>query len=376
MTTQASIRVCIDGTPLLLRSAGVKTYLYHWLRGLQNGGSRHHLAIFPKMAGLFDLDHENSVRPRISTVFRLAGVGVLNLNRHWPPTLRKKMDLFHASGVLRSFPRKAKLTATIHDLTTWIMPEMHNRRNIAADRAFANRILKHADRLITGSEHSRQDAVRVLGLPYDKIEVIHHGVPDSYFSVGPEQVALAARKYRLQRPYILFCSTIEPRKNLDTLLDAYSSLEPELRRQFDLVVVGMMGWASDATAQRLRQGSDGVRYLGYVPEADLPGITAGATAFVYPSLYEGFGFPLAQAMASGVPTVTSCVSAMPEIAGDGALLVDPRSTAELRSAIARILSSASLREELAVRARRQAQQFRWGRSAARSWDFFENALGS
>jgi Glycosyltransferase len=128
-----------------------------------------------------------------------------------------------------------------------------------------------------------------------------------------------AQRYGLTRPYLLFVGTIEPRKNLNLLLDAYGQLAPELRESCELVVVGPSGWADAATIERLKL----IRYLGYVPEQDLPGITAGATVFVYPSLYEGFGFPVAQAMASGVPVITSNVSSLPEVAGEGAILIDP-----------------------------------------------------
>ncbi|HEX6897987.1 MAG TPA: glycosyltransferase, partial [Bryobacteraceae bacterium] len=116
----------------------------------------------------------------------------------------------------------------------------------------------------------------------------------------------------------------------------------------------------------------GVRYAGYVPEDELPGLTAGATAFVYPSLYEGFGLPLAQAMAAGVPAITSNTSCLPEIAGEGALFVDPRSPAEIRSAIERLLASPTLRQQLRAAGQAQAEQYRWSSSARQSLDFFRN----
>jgi alpha-1,3-rhamnosyl/mannosyltransferase len=268
------------------------------------------------------------------------------------------------------------ITATLHDLTTWTMPEMHTRGNIAADQAFAETLLRKADRVIAVSEHTRQDAIKVLRIPSDRIDVIHHGVPDRYFQATPHEAEVVARKYLLKRPYILFCATIEPRKNLDVLLDAYALLAPSLRETFDLVVAGMAGWASQATVERLKSMGNGVRYLGYVAESDMPGLTRGATVFVYPSLYEGFGLPLAQAMAAGVPAIASAVSSMPEIAGDGALLIDPRSTEELRAAMTHLLLSPSGRERLAVKARRQAEQYRWEDCAAKSWAFFERAIGS
>ncbi len=367
------MRVCIDGTPLLVRSAGVKTYLYHWVRSLQASNLPHKLTIFPMIGRLPALDHQRSVKPLFPTVFHLAILGALN--RRWLPA-GPSCDVFHASNLMRTLPRNAKvITATLHDLTTWTMPQMHTRGNIAADQAFAETIVSKADRLIAVSEHTRQDAIEVLRIPADKIEVIHHGVPDRYFQATPEDAAAVAKQYKLERPYILFCATIEPRKNLDVLLDAYELLAPSLKETFDLVVAGMAGWASEATVERLRGSGGGVRYLGYVPETDMPGLTRGATLFAYPSLYEGFGLPLAQAMAAGIPTITSAVSSMPEIAGDGALLIDPKSAEELRAAMTRLLLSPSERENLAVKAKRQAERYRWQDCATKSWAFFERALG-
>jgi alpha-1,3-rhamnosyl/mannosyltransferase len=127
---------------------------------------------------------------------------------------------------------------------------------------------------------------------------------------------------------------------------------------------------------RLGAGIPGVRHIGYVEEGDLPGLTAGATVFAYPSLYEGFGFPLAQAMAARVPVLTSSTSCLPEIAGDGALLADPRSQSELAAALDRLLTSPSLRAQLALTGRARAERYRWELCAARSIEFFKRAAGA
>jgi alpha-1,3-rhamnosyl/mannosyltransferase len=169
--------------------------------------------------------------------------------------------------------------------------------------------------------------------------------------------------------------TVEPRKNIATLLDAWERLRTDVRDEYDLVVAGPAGWGDSAVLKRLQAGTTGVRYLGYVAEADLPALTAGASAFVYPSLYEGFGLPLAQAMAAGRAAVTSAVSSMPEVAGGAALLVDPKSVEELGSAMDRLLSDAPLRNELGRRGRARADRFRWEEGAARSWEFFEEVMG-
>jgi alpha-1,3-rhamnosyl/mannosyltransferase len=170
---------------------------------------------------------------------------------------------------------------------------------------------------------------------------------------------------------VLYVGTLEPRKNLATLLDAWLAVRPELRHKFDLVVAGPRGWISDATFARVRAES---RYLGYVPEAQMPGLVAGAALLAYPSLYEGFGFPVVQAMAAGVAVVTSNNSCLPEIAGDAAALVDPRSAAEIAAALNRLLESESERAELAKRGRARADRYRWERCAAESLDFLHRVL--
>jgi len=267
--------------------------------------------------------------------------------------------VFHASNMVRNPPLKAKLTATIHDLTSRLMPELHTPANIQADDGFAQKVLKRANGLIAVSENTRQDAARLLGLDLNRIKVIHSGVPEVYFGAQPRPS---------ERPYVFFLGTIEPRKNIDTLLDAWQNLR--LKDDFDLVIAGASGWSSGKTLARLASRIPGVRYLGYVPEDELPGLTAGATAFVYPSLYEGFGFPVAQAMAAGVPVITSNTSCLPEIAGEGALLVDPRSPAEIQSAIERLLTSPTLQQQLKTAAIARAQQYRWEVCARKSLEFF------
>jgi alpha-1,3-rhamnosyl/mannosyltransferase len=303
------------------------------------------------------------------------GLGSLALSNHlhlpmldW---LAGDGQVFHASVLVHRPPRKMRLTATVHDLTCWIMPQHHPRANIAAERSFAE-LARRADALIAVSEATKRDAVKIWGVAEGKIAVIHSGVPHSYFQIAPPQVDMVRRKYSLGRPYVLFVGTIEPRKNVDLLLDAFESLAPSIREHYQLVLAGPPGWASGRTMRRLQH----VRYLGYVPEAELPGLTAGATAFVYPSLYEGFGFPVVQAMAAGVPVITSNNSALAEVAGGAALLVDPRSQSELHHAMSRMLTSDGLRMALGAAGKAKAERFHWERCAERSLKFFEHVCGS
>ena len=203
------------------------------------------------------------------------------------------------------------------------------------------------------------------------MRAIHHGVGEAYFAAGPAEAEAARARYGLTRPYVLFVSTIEPRKNLDRLIEGFSSLTSSIREEFELVVAGPAGWHSESTMARLASGA--ARYLGYVPEEVLPGLTAGATLFAYPSLYEGFGFPVAQAMAAGTPVLTSGISSLPEIAQDAAIFADPLSVNDLRGSLEKLLLSPDLRSRMSVRGREVADRYRWERCARETWEFFELA---
>jgi alpha-1,3-rhamnosyl/mannosyltransferase len=365
------MRITIDAVPLLVPSAGVKNYLFYWIRHLLRLPAGPELSLFPWLRPADVLDHERSPLGRLPTSGRIALFHLLNLPGLHALDRLLLTDVFHSTKVLNP-PRDRRLTATIHDLTCWLMPELHTPANVAAEKRFAGRIWRRADGLIAVSENTRADAVRLLGLPAERIRVIHHGVPEAFFTAGKAEAAAVATRYGLPPGYILFVGTIEPRKNLDRALDAYQALPSDLRHECAFVVAGPLGWAAPATAARLQAPPAGVRYLGYVPETDLPGLTTGASLLFYPSLYEGFGFPVAQAMAAGVPVLTSNRSALPEIAGDAAVLIDPLSPAELHSHLERMLLSSSLCERLAAAGRRRAQRFHWDRCARESWEFFRS----
>jgi glycosyltransferase involved in cell wall biosynthesis len=357
------MRILVDVTPLLLRSAGVKTYTFGWLQHLLEQAGNDEILTYPHVGRLTALDHERSMFGAARTFSHLA---CLSAGNRVPALLSCAMpgaDIFHASPMFHNPPRKTKLTATVHDMTCRLLPELHTAANRKADESFTKNVLARAERLIAVSENTKADAVRLAGLDPERIEVIYSGVPEVYFG---------AQARPSQQPYVLYLGTIEPRKNVDTLLDAWSGFR--FRGDFDLAIAGASGWAAEKTLARLASRPAGVRYLGYVPEDELPGLMAGASAFIYPSLYEGFGFPVAQAMAAGVPVITSNTSCLPEVAGEAALLVDPRNAAEIRAAMEKLLGSPALQQQLrtagVARARRE---YRWEICARKSLDFFRRA---
>lgn len=371
------MRILIDAISLLLRSSGVKNYIYYWTHHMMSEAEGMDIRLFPLLGKPSELNHETSIANRVTTLARLGAVWGLNQLSDGGGELGRPLlfgaDVFHAAKLLNP-PRRPKLTATVYDLTCWIVPESHKRTNIEAEYRTADRIWKRADGLIAISESTRDDAVRLLKIPERKIRVIYPGVPEAYSRAGSVEADPVRARLGLQRPYVLYVGTIEPRKNVDLLLDAYGALPASIAQEFDLVLAGPIGWAGAATLARLESLPPNIRYLGYVSEEHLPGLFAGAAAFVYPSLYEGFGFPVVQAMAAGVPVITSGVSSLGEITAGAARLVDPHSATELRDAMADLLTSPASRAKLGALGRIQGARFSWAVCARQSLDFFREAV--
>jgi glycosyltransferase involved in cell wall biosynthesis len=356
------MRICIDATSLLLRSAGVKNYVHHWMRALKAEAPQHEITAFPLLDQVGALDHERSMLTFWQTLPRIALLHFVNIRGN--PAIGKvvgNVDVFHASNLVRNLPRGPKLTGTIYDMTAKLMPEVHTAGNVAAEASYHDRVLRRADGMIAISESAKNDAVRLLHLDPGRIEVIYPGIDERFFDAVPLE---------RPKPYILFVGTMEPRKNLDTLLDAWLELPLATREEHELLVAGPIGWNSERTADRVQSRILGVKYLGYVPEPNLPSLIAGASVFVYPSLYEGFGFPPAQAMAAGVPVIASNLSSLPEVIGDAGLLVDPKDSFQMRDAIQLLLTSPSLRGDFGRRGKERARRFTWKNSALKSAEFF------
>ena len=261
------MRIAIDATPLLLRSAGVKNYIYHWLTHLRRGAGSDSIATFPFLTGIGELDHEHSMTGRLAT---FTGLGLLHgLNRSRAPWAVPGLDLFHASHQCLNPPRRAKLTTTIHDMTCWLTPAFHSRANVEHTQRFAAQIMTRADGIIADSESTRRDVLSILDLDPQRVEVIYPGVPESFFSVTAADVHRVRDKYGLSRPYVLCLGTIEPRKNIPGLLAAYDKLSPSTREEYELVLAGPLGWADRETVERIRSAA-GVRQLGYLPRPICP----------------------------------------------------------------------------------------------------------
>ncbi len=280
--------------------------------------------------------------------------------------------LFHATDHLLPPFRVLPSVFTLHDLIFRLYPETHMPLNRWFLTLMMPRFLRHADAVIAVSECTRRDAIRWYRIPEERIHVIYEGVDERFRPAPSEAVEAVRARYRLPDRFILYVGTIEPRKNLPTLFAAYRLL---LERWPDLglVVAGKPGWLTGGTFRALRELGleERVRFLGYVPDEDLPPLYSAAAVFVFPSLYEGFGLPPLEAMACGTPVVVSDVSALPEIVGEAGLRVPPGDPAGWAVALEAVLVDGSLRERLREAGLRQAARFRWSEVARRTLEVYE-----
>jgi glycosyltransferase involved in cell wall biosynthesis len=271
------------------------------------------------------------------------------------------VDVIHATG-LAVPPATAPLVVTVHDLAWERWPEFFTRHGVRFFRRSLELTRRDATFVVCPSETTAVDAVDA-GLDPARVRIVPWGVEQAQAS--PDDVAQVRRAYGLGRPYVLWVGTIEPRKNLRAVVESVAALG---RPDLDLVLVGPAGWREsvpDAPA------SLGVRALGFVPDDDLRALYAGAEAFCYPSLLEGFGLPVLEAMVQGTPVVTSRATATEEVLGGGGLAVDPRRSSAVAEALEAVLAQP---EPFAVAARRQASRYTWDRTAERLAAVYREAV--
>jgi glycosyltransferase involved in cell wall biosynthesis len=253
---------------------------------------------------------------------------------------------------------------TIHDMIPFIYPDTHARLTNLLFRRYIPQSLRFIDAVVTVSEASRHDITRFFGVPPERICVIHNGVSPKFTPVSPTEISDTCRRYELPQPYLLTVGAVQARKNLGTLFAAYKILR-ERGISHTLVVVGKKAWKTEGTFLQLRELGleQEVIFTGHVADEDLPAIYSGASAFAFPSLYEGFGLPPLEAAACGTPAVTSKTSSMPEVVGDFSVLVEPYDIQGFAEALERLLLDDEYHAEYRGRGLRGASNFTWERAA-------------
>ncbi len=299
-----------------------------------------------------------------------------------PLTLSKELrrhpvDVLHVQYTAPPFA-PCPVVVTIHDLSFEHLPETFNRRSVAQLRFTVRRTARKAARILTSSEFSRRDIVETYAINPDRVAVTPLAAPAYFAPVENETELQRLREnYGIERDYILSLGSIQPRKNLVRLIEAYLCLRrirPKSKLP-QLVLAGKRGWLDNETfraADREDFGRD-VVFTGYVPEPDLPALYSGAISFVYPSFFEGFGLPVVEAMQCGVPVIAGNRTSLPEVVGEAGLLFDPFDTKELSDALARVIDDQKLRKTLREKGLKRAKNFSWRTTAQRTLRAYEEA---
>jgi len=289
---------------------------------------------------------------------------------------RVRPDLLHCPDFIPPFVRTCPAVITVHDLGFLRFPETVTE----SSRRYYERVgraVRSAQRTIVVSESTARDLAELVDAPMERVRVVHNGLDPAFLApADPAATARVRQRWQLDQPYVMFLGTLEPRKDLPTLLQAFSAIRS---RHSDLLLalVGRRGWLDQpifATVERLRLGAV-VRQIGDAADADLVPLLDGATVFAYPSRYEGFGLPPLEALARGVPTVVAETSSLPEVVGDAALLHPPGDAEALAGCLERLLSDEALRGELRARGQRRAADFSWERAARATLAVYREAIG-
>src|ERR1051326_5683774 len=353
------MRIAFDGTVLHGRKSGVGYYCEELLKAMLAANHEDEFYVFSHRQLKVDFPSSNgNLKVTNSLSFPIRA---LYLHLLLPKVLERiRPDICHYTNFLAPIFENRAYVVTIHDMGLEVLTQAHPLAKRVYTRRLIPRIARKAKFIITNSEYSKWDIVRHLGIPEYRIRVTPLAASPEFrpFAVSP------------QNPYFLYVGNLEPRKNVERLIEAFAGMP---RKEHQLLVVGdrwFRGSAAEAKARSM--GLNGrVKFLGYVPRGDLPGLFSGATALVYPSLLEGFGLPILEAMACGTPVITSNNSALREVGGDAALLIDPKDVGEITEAMVSVAEDDALRKQLSEKGLKRASEYSWKRTAELTMEVYE-----
>lgn len=363
-----ALRVGVDARALTEPGAGVARYLRGLLRALAGDHALEFVLYSPKP--LYDRTFPAHWRVRVIPP-PLRGKAPLWFQGILPwIAFRDRIDVFWGpNGILPvAMSYKIPCILTVHDLVHLRFPQTMDTRNYAVSRMFFRVSLQRAARVVTNSRTTADEVLAVYRLSRAKVDVVSPGVADYFQRQNVDAVtAWCVATLGIRPPYLLFVGTLEPRKNLATLLRAVSHLPAEMRSACPLLVCGAPGWkTSNLGAEVVGLVMDGsVRFLGYMPDDSLPWLYSGAVLFLFPSLYEGFGIPVVEAMKCGTVVIAADLPATREVAGDAAMFLPPLAPDLWTQAIISLLHDDRRRAELRVRGEQRARTYSWEKSADR-----------
>ena len=293
---------------------------------------------------------------------------------------REKLDIYHSPHNIIPLKYKSASIITLHDLAIYKHPEWFPATIFSQDfstKVLVPRSLERAEKIIVPSESTKRDVIELFNIPKDKIQVIYEGVEGKVGSMKYEVRSQdVKKKYNLSDNYILYLGTIEPRKNIVMLVKAFYNLITTYNLQpttYNLAIAGMKGWKYKDVFKTIKKLhlEKRVRYLGYVSHEEKIALMKGAICFVFPSLYEGFGLPILEAMSLGAPVITTRVSSIPEVVGDAAILIDPYKENDLTDALKKVVEDEGLRKKLSQKGELRAKKFTWEKTARETLEVYK-----
>jgi GT2 family glycosyltransferase/glycosyltransferase involved in cell wall biosynthesis len=374
-----AMHIAIDARRICDEHAGMGVYTYNLIKHLQKIDKKNIYTIILNPLKTKIVETSNGNFRKYVTPISIENhiVGDLWRNIYLPHQLHKdKVDVFHDPGYFLPIINGGyKSVVTVHDLVVFSFPQTNSKKYFWYMKQMTSIGAKNADMIIADSYHTKEDLIKILNIPKEKIRVVYlatskHLQPTK----DPEKHEWIKKKYHINGKYILCVSTIEPRKNLPRLLSAYHQLRKETKLEHKLVVCGTFGWLFGdifTTIDRLNLRDD-VIFTGYIDDEELPHLYSAAELFVFPSLYEGFGLPALEAMACGVPVITSNSSSLPEIVGDAGIMINPYKSEELSEAISKVLCDENLRKKMSEKSIIRANKFSWEQTALQTLEIYED----
>lgn len=371
--------ILLDSTPLPKQPVGAGIYIKSLVKGLLQTSSNFHFRVLAHKDDFVTFNLDESFRDYFifcndhGRAARLISEQV----RYPALILQEKIDLIH--GLHYSFPffTACPKIVTIHDLTYFTNPEQHIFLKRIYFQFFIKQACKKVDHILTISPNTQTDLLKIINCSSQKVTVTPLGVDDVYFEeVSARVKEKTKQKYNLPKDYVLFVGLIEPRKNVPLLIKAFLNLVDQNKIDCDLVIAGRWGWESEAILGEISQHSAGskIHFLGYVDDSEKPVLYQLAKIFIYPSMYEGFGLPVLEAMASGTPVITTNISSMPEIVKDCGLLIEPNDMNALENAMMLLINDHGLRTHLSIKAKLRAKDFSWQNTVNLTLEAYEKVI--
>jgi glycosyltransferase involved in cell wall biosynthesis len=370
------MRIAIDGRKL--RDFGIGTYVRNLLRQLARQDTDNEYVVFCRG---YDCDTIEELGPRFRAVVETARNYSIVEQFALPMDVRREgAELFHAPHYVLPPLVPCRSVVTIHDCIHLRFPQyLPSKLGYAYARGQMWAATHRAARVITVSEASKRDILRYFHVPESRIDVIYNAIDDRFWQ-GPtaDEMMLVRERYRLTDPFVLYAGNIKPHKNLERLIEAFHLMRQSSTElaSVQLLIIGdeISKYATLRRAVHRHKLHKHVRFFGFVSDQTLAALYRLADAFVFPSLYEGFGLPPLEAMASGTPVITSNVSSLPEVVGDAALMFDPYEPAAIADAMHRVLTEPALRADLRVKGLARAREFSWERSIKRVRQIYDEVM--